>query len=127
MNCAGLVRSKGDPSVAGWGVAIFAGAFMTFIMAGIGRKRLSGNRPEQYLELWQKNAEKRSAGLLMRMGVIPSSSFAAASCLSATGARRIEPHTSVYLHGCDRRQGSLDRFAAFSYRIFCEDRFSDRR
>ncbi len=63
----GLVRSKGEPSVAGWGLAIFAGAFMTFIMAGIGRKRLSGDRPEQYLEVWQKNAEKRSAGLLMRM------------------------------------------------------------
>ena len=40
---------------------------MTFIMAGIGRKRFSGDRPEQYLEVWQKNAEKRSAGLLMRM------------------------------------------------------------
>jgi phosphatidylglycerophosphate synthase len=64
----GLVRSKGQQSLAGWGVAIFAGAFMTFIMAGIGRKRLSANRPEQYLEVWQKNAEKRSAGLLMWMG-----------------------------------------------------------
>jgi phosphatidylglycerophosphate synthase len=62
----GLVRSTGDPRLAGWGVAMFAGAFMTFIMAGIGRKRLSGNRPEQYLQVWQKNAEKRSAGLLMR-------------------------------------------------------------
>jgi phosphatidylglycerophosphate synthase len=64
----GLVRSKGDPSVVGWGVAIFAGALMTFMMAGIGRKRMSGSRPEQYLEVWQKNAEKRSAGLLMRLG-----------------------------------------------------------
>jgi phosphatidylglycerophosphate synthase len=64
----GLVRSKGEPSLAGWGVAVFAGAFMTFIMAGIGRRRLSGSRPEQYLELWQKNAGRRSAGLLMRMG-----------------------------------------------------------
>lgn len=63
----GLVRSKGEPSLAGWGAAIFAGAFMTFIMAGIGRKRLSGSRPEQYLEVWQKSAEKRSAGLLVRM------------------------------------------------------------
>jgi phosphatidylglycerophosphate synthase len=63
----GLMRSKGEPSLAGWGAAIFAGAFMTFFMAGIGRKRLSGSRPEQYLEVWQKNAEKRSAGLLVRM------------------------------------------------------------
>jgi hypothetical protein len=29
---------------------------------------MSGSRPEQYLEVWQKNAEKRSAGLLMRLG-----------------------------------------------------------
>jgi phosphatidylglycerophosphate synthase len=63
----GLVRSKGEPSLAGWGAAIFAGAFMTFITAGIGRKRLSGHRPEQYLQVWQKSAEQRSAGLLMRM------------------------------------------------------------
>jgi phosphatidylglycerophosphate synthase len=64
----GLMRSKGDPSVAGWGVAIFAGAILTFIMAGIGRKRMSGSRPEHYLEVWQKNAERRSAGLLMKLG-----------------------------------------------------------
>jgi phosphatidylglycerophosphate synthase len=63
----GMMRSKGEPSFAGWGLAIFAGAMLTFIMAGIGRKRLSGNRPEQYLEVWQRNAEKRSAGPVMRL------------------------------------------------------------
>jgi len=63
----GLMRSKAEPSLGLWGVAIFAGAFMTFIIAGIGRKRLSGNRPEQYLQVWQKHAEQRSAGLVMRM------------------------------------------------------------
>ena len=40
---------------------------MTFIMAAIGRRRMSGPRPEQYLQAWQKNAEQRSAGLVMRM------------------------------------------------------------
>lgn len=63
----GMVRSTGDPRVFGWGVAVFGGAFMTFIMASIGRRRMSGNRPEQYLQVWQKNAEHRSAGLVMRM------------------------------------------------------------
>ncbi len=63
----GVVRSKGDSSLAEWGIAIFAGAILTFIMAGIGRKRLSGDRPEQYLERWQENAERRSAGLLVRI------------------------------------------------------------
>jgi phosphatidylglycerophosphate synthase/uncharacterized membrane protein YbhN (UPF0104 family) len=64
---AGVVRSTGDPRTIGWGIAIFAGAMLTFIMAGIGRKQLSGNRPEQYLEVWQKNAESQSSGLLLRM------------------------------------------------------------
>ena len=63
----GLMRSKGDPSLAGWSIAVFAGALMTFIVAGIGRKRMAGNRPEQYLQVWQKNAEQRSSGLLVRM------------------------------------------------------------
>ena len=63
----GVLRSNEDPSLTGWSIAIFAGAILTFIMAGIGRKRLSGDRPEQYLERWQKNAERRSAGLLIRM------------------------------------------------------------
>lgn len=63
----GAARSTGDPHMIGWGIAIFAGALLTFIMAGIGRKRLSGNRPEQYLEVWQKNAESQSSGLLLRM------------------------------------------------------------
>ena len=63
----GMVRSNGDASFLGWGAAVFAGAFMTFIMAAIGRRRMSGNRPEQYLQVWQKNAERRSAGLVMRL------------------------------------------------------------
>jgi phosphatidylglycerophosphate synthase len=63
----GMMRSKGEPIFAGWGVAIFTGALLTFIVASIGRRRLSGNRPEQYLQVWQKKAEERSAGLLVRM------------------------------------------------------------
>ncbi len=64
----GVLRTKGDPSMAGWSIALFAGAILTFIMTGVGRKRLAGDRPEQYLQRWQKNAEMRTAGLLMRMG-----------------------------------------------------------
>jgi phosphatidylglycerophosphate synthase len=64
----GVARSTGDPKIIGWGLAIFAGALLTFISAAIGRKRMSGKRPEQYLQVWQKNAESRSSGLLLRMG-----------------------------------------------------------
>ena len=63
----GVLRSNEDPNLTGWSIAILAGAILTFIVAGIGRKRLSGDRPELYLERWQKNAERRSAGLLIRM------------------------------------------------------------
>ena len=63
----GVLRTKGDPSLIGWSMAMFAGAILTFIVAGIGRKRLAGDRPEQYLQRWQENAERRSAGLLVRM------------------------------------------------------------
>jgi phosphatidylglycerophosphate synthase len=63
----GVLRSTGDPRMIGWGILVFAGALLTFIMAGVGRNRMSGNRPEQYLAVWHKNAESQSSGLLLRM------------------------------------------------------------
>jgi phosphatidylglycerophosphate synthase len=64
----GVLRSTGDPRIIGWGVAIFSGALLTFITSGIGRKRLSGKRPEQYLQVWQKAAESHSSNVLLRLG-----------------------------------------------------------
>jgi phosphatidylglycerophosphate synthase len=64
----GLVRSTGETRFAGLCMAIFGGAIATFITASIGRKRLSGNHPEQYLAIWQKKAESRSAGLVVNFG-----------------------------------------------------------
>ena len=64
----GLVRSTGETRFAGLSAAIFGGAILTFITASIGRRRLSGQHPEQYLAVWQKNAENRSAGLLVNFG-----------------------------------------------------------
>ena len=64
----GLVRSTGETRFAGLSAVIFCGAVLTFISASIGRKQLSGRHPEQYLAVWQKNAESRSAGLLLNFG-----------------------------------------------------------
>jgi phosphatidylglycerophosphate synthase len=64
----GLVRSSGETRFFGWCVAMFGGAFITFITASIGRRRLSGKNPEQYLAVWQKKAESRSAGLVVKFG-----------------------------------------------------------
>ena len=64
----GLVRSTGETRFAGWCVAVFGGAIMTFITASVGRKQLSGKHPEQYLAVWQKKAESRSAGPVVNFG-----------------------------------------------------------
>jgi phosphatidylglycerophosphate synthase len=64
----GLVRSTGETRLFGLCVAMFSGVFITFIVASIGRRRLSGKHPEQYLTAWQKKAESRSAGLILNFG-----------------------------------------------------------
>lgn len=64
----GLVRSTGETKFAGLCAAVFGGAIITFITASIGRKQLSGKHPEQYLAVWQKKAESRSAGLVVNFG-----------------------------------------------------------
>src|SRR5215469_9376078 len=64
----GLARSTGRPSFMAWGGALFAGAILTFIVAGLGRKQLSGERPEQYLAVWQKKAEGHLTNPLIYIG-----------------------------------------------------------
>ena len=64
----GLVRSTGRASFMAWGGALFTGAILTFIVAGLGRKQLSGERPEQYLAVWQKKAERHLANPLIYIG-----------------------------------------------------------
>ena len=64
----GLVRSTGRTSFVGWGVALFVGAILTFIVAGLGRKQLSGERPEQYLAVWHKKAESNLSNPLIYIG-----------------------------------------------------------
>jgi phosphatidylglycerophosphate synthase len=64
----GLVRSTGKASYLTWGGMLLFGAIATFVMASIGRNRLSGQRPEQYLAEWQKNAESRKSNPLAYIG-----------------------------------------------------------
>src|SRR5208283_5502247 len=64
----GLVRSTGKMSYVTWGGMLLVGAVATFIMASIGRKRLSGQRPEQYLAEWQKKAESQKSNPLAYVG-----------------------------------------------------------
>ena len=64
----GLARTTGRTSFLAWGGALFAGAILTFVLAGIGRKQLSGERPEQYLAVWQKKAESHLRNPLIYIG-----------------------------------------------------------
>ena len=64
----GLVRSTGKMSYVTWGGMLLVGAIATFVMASIGRKRLSGQRPEQYLAEWQKKAESQKSNPLAYVG-----------------------------------------------------------
>ena len=64
----GSARSTGKTSFLAWGGALFFGAIVTFIIAGLGRKRLSGERPEQYLAVWHKKAESRLSNPLIYIG-----------------------------------------------------------
>ena len=64
----GLVRSTGKTSYLTWGAMLLLGAIATFVLASIGRKRLSGQRPEQYLAVWQKKAESQTSNPLAYIG-----------------------------------------------------------
>ena len=64
----GLMRSTGSTSFLAWGAALFVGAILTFIVAGLGRQRLSGKRPEQYLAVWHKKAERHLTNPLIYIG-----------------------------------------------------------
>ena len=64
----GLARSTGKASFLAWGGALFIGAILSFIVAGFGRQRLSGDRPEQYLAVWQKKAEGHLTNPLIYVG-----------------------------------------------------------
>jgi phosphatidylglycerophosphate synthase len=57
----GFARHTGDRSYLMWGGALLFGAVFTVILAMIGRRRLAGDRPEQYLKKWQENAERRAS------------------------------------------------------------------
>jgi len=64
----GLVRSSGNSAYWAWGAALLFGAASTILIAWFERSRLSGKHPEQFLAVWQKNAESRSSNPLMYVG-----------------------------------------------------------
>jgi phosphatidylglycerophosphate synthase len=63
----GLVRASGSRAYWAWGAVLLFGAAATILVAWFERSRLSGKHPEQFLAVWQKNAESRSSNPLLRM------------------------------------------------------------
>ncbi len=63
----GLIRTIG-PKFTVWAALLLFGAVTTFLVTGFGRQRLARGRPEQYLAIWQAQAEKRRENLILRLG-----------------------------------------------------------
>ena len=63
----GLIRTVG-PKFVVWAALLLFGAIATFLVTGFGRHRLARGRPEQYLAIWQGQAEKRRENLILRLG-----------------------------------------------------------
>ena len=63
----GLVRRSG-PTYLFWTELLLAGAVMSFLVTGMGRRRIAGARPEQYLGIWQAQAESRRSNPIMYVG-----------------------------------------------------------
>ena len=64
----GLVRNFETKTYLAWGGLFLLGAVITFVVAGLGRHRLASGRPEQYLKLWQAQAESRRSNPILYIG-----------------------------------------------------------
>lgn len=64
----GLMRGSGGRMYLIWGALLLAGAVTSFLVAGLGRSRLAAGRPERYLGIWQKKAERRRANPILYIG-----------------------------------------------------------
>src|SRR5271165_6572930 len=63
----GVVRTFGATYLVWTGLLIF-GAVTSFLVTGAGRHRFAGERPEQYLKIWQAQAESRRSNPILYIG-----------------------------------------------------------
>src|SRR5271166_1650105 len=63
----GMVRSFG-PTYLIWSGLLLFGAVTSFLVTGAGRQRFAGERPEQYLKIWQAQAESRRSNPILYIG-----------------------------------------------------------
>jgi len=64
----GLVRSSGNRTYLLWGGLLVFGAIASMLTTGLQRQQLTRGRPEQYLGMWQKQADSRSSNPFLFLG-----------------------------------------------------------
>jgi phosphatidylglycerophosphate synthase len=64
----GSFRSSGQRSYLVWGGLLFLGAVANFLTIGLQRHQLTSGRPEQYLGIWQTQADSRPSNPLLYVG-----------------------------------------------------------
>jgi phosphatidylglycerophosphate synthase len=64
----GFFRSSGQRSYLVWGGLLFLGAVASFLTIGLQRHQLTRGRPEQYLGMWQTQADRRPSNPLLYLG-----------------------------------------------------------
>ena len=64
----GLARSMGKTFAVTWGALLLFGSVTSFLAVGFARHHFSPERPESFLAIWQKKAEKRSSNPLLYVG-----------------------------------------------------------
>jgi phosphatidylglycerophosphate synthase len=64
----GFFRSSGQRSYLVWGGLLFLGAVASFLTIGLQRHQLTRGRPEQYLGIWQTQADSRPSNPLLYLG-----------------------------------------------------------
>ena len=78
----GLARTMGWNLALVWGTVLLFGAVASFLTVGFARHHFSPERPESFLAIWQKKAEKRSSNPFLYVGRIANLSFDGASSLT---------------------------------------------
>jgi phosphatidylglycerophosphate synthase len=64
----GLIRTSDKKIYLTWGILLLFGAVMSFLVTGLGRRRLAAGRPEQYLGIWQAKAESGRSNPILYFG-----------------------------------------------------------
>ena len=64
----GFFSSSGQRSYLVWGGLLFLGAIASFLTIGLQRHQLTTGRPEQYLGIWQTQADRRQSNPLLYVG-----------------------------------------------------------